>query len=109
MPASTAMVGTAAGGMQGADCTTDYLIIPNPTTGANDRFCGMGIAATTSECYLVCKVLIRIFSNKDFIFFLGNTAPFVLYYITNADEANDVGNRGFSFQYAQNACPISVG
>lgn len=69
VPASTAMVGTAAGGMQGADCTTDYLIIPNPTTGANDRFCGMGIAATTSECCLVCKVLIRIFSNKDFIFF----------------------------------------
>lgn len=36
-------------------CTTDYIIIPNPSQGGalltsgSDRFCGLGIASTTSK------------------------------------------------------------
>lgn len=41
--------------LQEQSCTTDYVIIPNPSqdgnllTSGSDRFCGMGLAATTSK------------------------------------------------------------
>ncbi|XP_055528455.1 uncharacterized protein LOC129720768 [Wyeomyia smithii] len=81
-----AMLGTAAVGMTGAACTTDFLIIPNPVGVNADRFCGLGLAATTSA-----------------------TLPFVLFYVTDTNDAGDVANRGFSLQYTQNACAIMTG
>lgn len=45
------LLGTVA--LQQQDCTTDYIVIPNPAqAGAplpSDRFCGLGLAATTSK------------------------------------------------------------
>ncbi|XP_058463037.1 uncharacterized protein LOC131437598 [Malaya genurostris] len=79
-------LGTAAVGAQGTACTTDYLIIPNPNGITNDRFCGLGIATTTS-----------------------NSRPYVLYYVTNGNDDGDVANRGFYLQYTQNACAVSTG
>lgn len=41
--------------LQDQSCTTDYVIIPNPSqsgallTSGSDRFCGLGLAATTSK------------------------------------------------------------
>ncbi|XP_055604565.1 uncharacterized protein LOC129752812 [Uranotaenia lowii] len=69
---AAATLGTGAVGAQGVACTTDYLIIPNPTGINNDRFCGLGLDPITS-----------------------NTIPFNLYYITNANDQGDVANRGF--------------
>lgn len=40
--------------------------------------------------------------------FEGNVKPFVLYTVTNSDEAMDIGNRGFALTYTQNACPLVV-
>lgn len=45
----------STGTLQEQLCTTDYVIIPNPSQGGNlltsgsDRFCGLGLAATTSK------------------------------------------------------------
>lgn len=36
----------------------------------------------------------------------GNVKPFVLYAVTDGDEAADIGNRGFALSYAQNMCPV---
>lgn len=47
--AAAGTLGTAAAGVQAAQCTTDYLIIPNPVGIANDRFCGAGLAPVTSK------------------------------------------------------------
>lgn len=47
--AAAGTLGTAAAGLQAAQCTTDYLIIPNPVGIANDRFCGAGLAPVTSK------------------------------------------------------------
>lgn len=45
------LLGTGA--LQDQSCTTDYVIIPNPsqvnTALVSDRFCGLGINPTTSE------------------------------------------------------------
>lgn len=45
------LLGTVA--LQQQDCTTDYVVIPNPGQAGillpSDRFCGLGLAATTSE------------------------------------------------------------
>lgn len=47
------LLGTAV--VQSQTCTTDYVIIPNPSqngatlTSGSDRFCGLGILATTSN------------------------------------------------------------
>ncbi|XP_031632739.1 uncharacterized protein LOC116346692 [Contarinia nasturtii] len=77
------------GTLQEQLCTTDYLIIPNPSQGGttltsgSDRFCGLGLTATTS-----------------------NVLPYVLYVITDANENLDIGNRGFALNYAQNECPV---
>ncbi|XP_021698436.1 uncharacterized protein LOC110676121 [Aedes aegypti] len=78
------MLGTPGVAMVGSGCMSDYLIIPNPTGVASDRFCGMAIEPVTSS------------------------PPFVLYYITDSSDGGDVANRGFSLQYSQNSCPISA-
>ncbi|XP_055534897.1 uncharacterized protein LOC129724216 [Wyeomyia smithii] len=83
---TAAMLGTAAVGASGAACTTDYLIIPNPTGLTADRFCGLGLASTQSA-----------------------TTPFVVYYVTSANDAGDVANRGFRLTYTQNACAVATG
>lgn len=48
-------------GENGALCTTDYIVIPDPiVTSADaagltfvDRFCGLGLFPVTSECSIV--------------------------------------------------------
>lgn len=41
--------------LQEQSCTTDFIIIPNPSQGSttltsgSDRFCGLGLASTTSK------------------------------------------------------------
>lgn len=80
-----ALLGTDA--VQSQDCTTDFIIIPNPqqngATLPNDRFCGLGLLDTTT-----------------------NTKPFVLYVVTNGNEDMDISNRGFYLSYQQNPCPV---
>lgn len=80
-----AILGTVA--VQQTNCLTDFVTIPNAQQGgvvaAGDRFCGLGIAATTSLAL-----------------------PFVIYVVTDGNETPDIGNRGFYFTYAQNMCPI---
>lgn len=72
---------------QDQNCTTDYIIIPNPQQQGkylpSDRFCGFGMGAITS--------LIK---------------PFVLYVVSDDNEDQDMSNRGFRLQYEQNDCPI---
>lgn len=69
-----------AGPMNGADCT-DYIVVPNPVNFVTDRFCGNQLP--TLETW---------------------TKPFVLTVVTNGEEANDIGNRGFSLSYTQVPC-----
>ncbi|XP_055913510.1 uncharacterized protein LOC129947103 [Eupeodes corollae] len=81
------LLGTAA--VQSQTCATDYIVIPAPVqdgvTLGSDRFCGLGLVATTSSA-----------------------KPFVLYTVTDANENGDILNRGFSLSYSQNNCPISM-
>lgn len=57
----TFLLGTEV--LQDQSCTTDYIIISNPSqngallTSSSDRFCGLGLAATTSKiiCFPVRK------------------------------------------------------
>ncbi|XP_053686199.1 uncharacterized protein LOC128735735 [Sabethes cyaneus] len=79
-------LGTAAVGATGVDCTMDFIVIPNPTGLAFDRFCGLGLGPTTS-----------------------GTTPFVVYYVTNANDNGDVANRGFRLAYTQNGCAVTGG
>lgn len=81
-----ATLGTAA--VQDQVCLTDYVTIPaSQQNGAvspgGDRYCGLGIADTTSA-----------------------SRPFVIYTVTNANETPDIGNRGWYLTYSQNMCPI---
>lgn len=52
------MLGTTT--LQQQTCTTDYIIIPNPSQTAtplssgSDRFCGLGLTATTSYFFILC-------------------------------------------------------
>lgn len=102
---TAAMLGTADVAMVGADCTTDYLIIPNPSGVTTDRFCGMALVPVTST---YCKMILFFLYKYKTFFFVTGTPPFVLYYITDAADGNDAANRGFSLQYSQNSCPISA-
>ncbi|CAG4929456.1 unnamed protein product [Parnassius apollo] len=91
--ADSTVLGTTIGALNGITCTTDFVVIPNPTivsTGVSvgsDRFCGLGFVTVQSAA-----------------------KPFVLYVVTNGDEgatatsAPDVANRGFSISYSQIAC-----
>ncbi|KAJ8666893.1 hypothetical protein QAD02_008555 [Eretmocerus hayati] len=75
----------------GTNCTTDYVIIPNPTeVNSNmdnepvDRFCGSS------------------FSPK-----MSTLKPFLLYVVTdNTETESDTGNNGFSLSYKQIICSI---
>ncbi|KAK5640484.1 hypothetical protein RI129_011295 [Pyrocoelia pectoralis] len=74
--------------LTGNNCETDYVIIPNGVTttadGAAlsaDRYCGSMFTPVTSS-----------------------STPFVLYTVTNGNEATDSANRGFSLSYTQQQC-----
>lgn len=53
-----ALLGTSA--LQEQSCNTDYIIIPNPSQNnvnlMSDRFCGLGLASTTSKSFgsIIC-------------------------------------------------------
>ncbi|RVE49248.1 hypothetical protein evm_006140 [Chilo suppressalis] len=91
--ADNTVLGTAVGAANDGACTTDFVVIPNPTNSATgvavgtDRFCGLGFVPVRSAA-----------------------KPFVLYVVTNGNEGAtptsppDVANRGFSLTYAQVAC-----
>ncbi|KAG4074579.1 hypothetical protein HA402_004450 [Bradysia odoriphaga] len=87
-----ALLGTSA--LQDQSCSTDYIVIPSPRQNnaalTSDRFCGLGLASTTS------------FLKK------GNASPFVVYVVTDGNEQMDIGNRGFSLSYSQNECPVNI-
>lgn len=55
----------------------------NIVSPGGDRFCGLGIDATTSFA-----------------------RPFVIYTVTNGNETPDIGNRGWYLTYSQNQCPV---
>ncbi|KDR21501.1 hypothetical protein L798_02965, partial [Zootermopsis nevadensis] len=80
-------LGTAAVAESGIDCTTDFIVIPNPFQNAmslnTDRFCGNALLPTTTSA-----------------------KPFVLTVVTNAAELPDQDNenRGFSLNYRQIPC-----
>ncbi|XP_060535593.1 uncharacterized protein LOC132707687 [Cylas formicarius] len=76
----------AASSQTGTNCTTDFVIVPAPifpngTLFNTDRFCGNGFVTLSS-----------------------NSKPFVLTVVTNSNEVNDTGNRGFALSYAQQPC-----
>ncbi|XP_053674635.1 uncharacterized protein LOC128724938 [Anopheles nili] len=75
------LLGTTALSLTGAACTTDFIVITNPTGLTSDRFCGLGLPEVTTSA-----------------------RPFVVYTVTNGNETPDVANRGFRLLYAQNAC-----
>ncbi|XP_070501537.1 uncharacterized protein [Chironomus tepperi] len=66
--------------VQSQVCQTDFVVIPNAQqNGAampSDRFCGLGLAPTTS-----------------------NIRPFVIYSVTDGNENQDISNRGWSLSY----------
>ncbi|XP_063239502.1 uncharacterized protein LOC134540601 isoform X2 [Bacillus rossius redtenbacheri] len=85
----TTVLGTVTAQLTGSNCTTDFIVIPNPFQGGlavdSDRFCGNGLADTIT------------FSK-----------PFVLTVVTNADETTgtvpDNDNRGFCLTFTQLPC-----
>ncbi|KAL3284177.1 hypothetical protein HHI36_018343 [Cryptolaemus montrouzieri] len=80
-------ISTNAAAVIGAICTTDYVVIPNPTftdtaAAANvDRFCGNGFEPLSTS-----------------------SKPFVLTVVNDATETGDLGNRGFSLDFSQQRC-----
>lgn len=56
-----ALLGTSA--LQDQTCTTDYIIIPNPAQNnallGSDRFCGLGLAPTTSK-YMTIEIFVDL-------------------------------------------------
>ncbi|XP_067004462.1 cubilin isoform X2 [Anabrus simplex] len=87
------LVGTATAADSGANCTGDFIVIPNPSQNGvaldTDRFCGNALVTTTTS-----------------------SKPFVLTVVTNSSEnfgdgvtLPDVANRGFCLQYRQLPCP----
>lgn len=95
--------------VQSQDCTTDYVIIPNPSQEdemlPSDRFCGLGLAETVSKFFFH---LLKILSYFNHSFCSGNAQPFVIYHITDDDETSDIGNRGFYLSYEQNMCTVPL-
>lgn len=43
------LLGTPEVGLVGNQCTTDFVVIPNPSSIASDRFCGLGFPSVTSK------------------------------------------------------------
>ncbi|KAJ0183789.1 hypothetical protein K1T71_000212 [Dendrolimus kikuchii] len=91
--ADDTVLGTDVGAENDGDCTTDFVVIPNPYEVSNgdaidtDRFCGIGFVTVQT-----------------------GAKPFVLYVVTDGSEgatastSPDVANRGFSLTYTQVAC-----
>ncbi|XP_023310102.1 uncharacterized protein LOC108905522 [Anoplophora glabripennis] len=82
--------GLPGGGIIGENCTTDFVVIPNPsyangTAVAGDRFCG-----------------------NQFPTVVTSSKPFVLTVVTDDDELTDVANRGFLLNYQQLPCTNSI-
>ncbi|KAJ8975888.1 hypothetical protein NQ317_011359, partial [Molorchus minor] len=82
----TGAIATSTASLIGSNCTTDFVVIPgaiyaNGTLVNSDRFCGNGFPTVISY-----------------------SKPFVLTVVTNANEVNDTGNRGFSLTYTQIRC-----
>nr|CAH7743150.1 unnamed protein product [Callosobruchus chinensis] len=78
------------GALTNGDCTTDFVVIPNPsyvngTPVNSDRFCGTAFNTVTTS-----------------------SKPFVMTVVTNGDEANDVQNEGFSMSFMQLPCTNDV-
>ncbi|XP_042858960.1 uncharacterized protein LOC122245079 [Penaeus japonicus] len=76
------LVGTPAAVGTGAECTTDYVIIPggvDDNQNSVDRFCGLGFPNSVTS----------------------TMKPFVLYVHTDGDRGSGVANRGFNMQYRQ--------
>lgn len=71
------LLGTGA--LQEQACTTDYIIIPNPSQGGitltsgSDRFCGLGINPTTSE---ISIQLLHIFVLMNEIWYFNSRFTF---------------------------------
>lgn len=53
--ADNTVLGTQLGAVNGANCLTDFVVIPNPTVAATalaagtDRFCGLGFVPVQSK------------------------------------------------------------
>jgi hypothetical protein len=79
-----------AGESQATACNTDYVVIPDAKRNGqqclSDRFCGLGLPTNI----------------------VSNVRPFVLYAVTDKNEDPDLGNRGFSLDYAQKECGVAV-
>ncbi|KAL1517807.1 hypothetical protein ABEB36_001530 [Hypothenemus hampei] len=85
---SEVVTGLPANPLNDGDCTTDFVVIPNPqypngTSVGTDRFCGNQLPTVVTY-----------------------SKPFVLTTVTDASELTspDVANRGFSLVYNQLAC-----
>ncbi|XP_054276562.1 uncharacterized protein LOC128995570 [Macrosteles quadrilineatus] len=85
----TSVLGNASAATSGGNCTTNFVVIPNPSQNgvrvSTDRFCGNGFVATTSAA-----------------------RPYVLYVTTAATSSTtnsgDLGNRGFTLNYRLLPC-----
>lgn len=72
--ADNTVLGTTVGAVNGAACTTDFVVIANPivvSTGVSagtDRFCGLGFVPVQSKLYLY-QTLLFLKSNFDFLIF----------------------------------------
>ncbi|GJQ88051.1 hypothetical protein Trydic_g12973 [Trypoxylus dichotomus] len=79
------IVGAPASYMNGASCSTDFIVVPDPSINGvpanTDRFCGNGLPALTTY-----------------------SKPFVLTTVTDGNELPDSGNRGFALSYTQLRC-----
>ncbi|KAF7263973.1 hypothetical protein GWI33_000788 [Rhynchophorus ferrugineus] len=87
----TGTIGTTTASSTGQACTTDFVVIPAPILVSTDlpvgadRFCGNGFPSVISY-----------------------SKPFVLTVVTDSNEVNDNGNRGFSLSYSQVLCDGSL-
>ncbi|EAA04046.4 AGAP006913-PA [Anopheles gambiae str. PEST] len=101
------LLGSAMLSATGAACTTDFIIIPNPTGLTADRFCGLGFPGVTCKYGTAWRVgtieaemlTVSVPSTPT-----ASARPFVVYTVTNGNETPDVANRGFRLLYTQNAC-----
>ena len=106
MAVGNGTVGTPAAALNDGNCTTDFVVIPNPMyvdtslMGPNtDRFCGNGFNPVTSKYQF-------LFLTKYQLYFAASSKPFVLTVVTDGSDVppTDVANRGFSLMYTQNQC-----
>ncbi|CAG9863007.1 unnamed protein product [Phyllotreta striolata] len=85
--ADATVSGLPSNPLVGGNCTTDYVVIPNPyypnrtAVMGTDRFCG-----------------------NQFLTVTTSSKPFVLRTVTDGNENADAANRGFALTYSQQAC-----